>query len=859
MGITTSPNVVPVSTYQYSALSVDSIRLLRLQPHADQRAPIQCHLFEYRLSASVRGTHLYEALSYVWGSTVRSELINTDDGDLYVTRNLYSALLGLRDGALPRILWVDSVCINQDDLEERSRQVQYMAEIYARASRVIVWLEHGAVDDCTRDTKPPKAGHGALEELSDAANGRSRYLTKPSDVRVDYPAICAILQGSWFERVWVLQEVAAARQVLIMCGDCVIDGYAFCTGLQALDITFEDTSTQRRLASAVNLIKSAGLRPKQLNGFSTPFSLNICTLAELVDMFHNRKATDKRDKVYALLGMSNDAPTALLPDYKITWKDCFRRLICQLVGEQASIGTWEDREIAIVNSKVHVLGKVSSLSSTDPWDTSQSVDVVLYSKSEFYFTGVSHGRWTLQATTNPIQIGDIICLLEGAARPTIVRPAGDYCVIVAIAVSPKIAEPPKSKPLDWPGFLERIKTFHHDLVLIWDWEVPWNELKNDNDDYEKFIHDRNLTDEKMETKGSLGKGNRLGGIGMLLTHAERFEDAAASFRTAVQFYAMTRGEIISLPAVDLPKLRQTASERSGKMQSWWLSEENEYTPREKAEQWRIMAEIWRQGGYDVAVPEDVTTHIVRKLGFELMRVFLDRYGDDVVITAKVAEAAAESPGGEEVLGLVLDRYGNDVAINEDLVAAAARGHCGPDVLALLIDRYGDQIVITERIVEAAARNRDGGQAVKLVLDQCGGDITMTERLVKAAGSNKQSGRYVMKQLLSRFTGRIPVDEWMLKIVAENDDWGLDILQSLLAQDKEEDEMVISEDVMVAAAGNMMHGSDMIDMLLREYEDRIVVTDKMTRAAARNGTRGKMVMQRLMKHRGGKVVPKQESR
>ncbi|KAM3435406.1 hypothetical protein MY4824_004872 [Beauveria thailandica] len=859
MSITTSPSNIPISTYQYSALSVGSIRLLRLQPHADQRAraPIQCQLFEYRLSVSLSSTHLYEALSYVWGSAVRSELINTDGGDLFVTRNLYSALLGLRDRALPRILWVDAVCINQDDLEERSRQVQYMAELYARASRVIVWLEHGAVNNDTRDTKSPKAGQGALEELSDAANGQSKSLTKSSDVRADYQAICDMLQGPWFERVWVLQEVAAARQVLIMCDDCVIDGYAFCTGLRALNITFEDTCTQRRLASAVNLIKSAGLRPKQLNGFSTPFSLNICALAELVDMFHNRKATDKRDKVYALLGMSSDAPTALLPDYKITWEDCFRRLIRHLVGEHVSIGTWEDREIAIIKSKAHVLGKVSSLSSTDAWDTSQSVDVILYSKSEFYFTGVSHSRWTLPAATNPIQIGDIICLLEGAARPTIVRPAGDYCVIIAIAVCPKIAEPSNGKPLDWPGFLKRTKTFHHDLVLIWDWEVSWNELKNECDDYQDFIHDRNLTVEEIETKGGLEKGNRLVGIGMLLTHAERFEDAAASFRTAVKFYAMTRGEIISLPAVDLPKPRQTASERLGKKQSWWLLEENEFSPREKAEQWHIMAEIWRQGGYEVAIPEAVTVQIIRKLGFELMSMFFDRYGDDVVITAKVAEAAAESPDGEKVLGLVLNRYGNDVAINEDLVVAAARGGCGPDVLALLLDRYGDRIIITERIMEAAARNRDGGQAVKLVLDQCGGDITMTESLIKAAASNQQSGRYVMKQLLSRCTGRIPVDEWMLKIVAGNDDWGLDVMKSLLAQDKAH-EMVISEDVMVAAAGNMMYGNDMVEMLLGEYGDRIVVTDKMRRAAARNGILGKLVMQQLMKHGGGKVVAKQES-
>ncbi|KAM3549837.1 hypothetical protein ARSEF4850_008644 [Beauveria asiatica] len=98
---------------------------------------------------------------------------------------------------------------------------------------------------------------------------------------------------------------------------------------------------------------------------------------------------------------------------------------------------------------------------------------------------------------------------------------------------------------------------------------------------------------------------------------------------------------------------------------------------------------------------------------------------------------------------------------------------------------------------------------------------------------------------------------MLKIVAGNDDWGLDVMKSLLAQDKE-DEMVISEDVMVAAAGNMKYGSDMVEMLLGEYGDRIVAADKMRRAAARNRLLGKLVMQQLMKHGGGKVVAKQES-
>lgn len=131
----------PKSTYRYSPLSANSIRLLRLQPHSDEHALVQGQLFEYLFVDSGKGTHLYEALSYIWGSEEKPRRVSTNEGDIYVTENLHAALLHLRDHSLDRIIWADAICINQDDIEERNRQVQIMAKIYARASRVIVWLE----------------------------------------------------------------------------------------------------------------------------------------------------------------------------------------------------------------------------------------------------------------------------------------------------------------------------------------------------------------------------------------------------------------------------------------------------------------------------------------------------------------------------------------------------------------------------------------------------------------------------------------------------------------------------------------------------------------------------------------------
>ena len=71
-------------------------RMIRLLPHEDENGPIQCELFNYNLSHTGGGKHLYEALSYVWGSEDRSKAITLNGCTFRVTKNLHSALLHLR-------------------------------------------------------------------------------------------------------------------------------------------------------------------------------------------------------------------------------------------------------------------------------------------------------------------------------------------------------------------------------------------------------------------------------------------------------------------------------------------------------------------------------------------------------------------------------------------------------------------------------------------------------------------------------------------------------------------------------------------------------------------------------------------
>lgn len=154
--------------------------------------------------------------SYAWGS--RDEPVHIEVGSsgthtLSVTRNLGTALLYLRYHDRPRKLWIDAICVNQNDLEERSRQVPRMSDIYSKASRVVVWLgqatkhtpaaletvEHIAskvVIDFKRGTMCSASSKHSERHWGD------RYIDLPDKRRVSQ-VISDLLIREWFERLWV--------------------------------------------------------------------------------------------------------------------------------------------------------------------------------------------------------------------------------------------------------------------------------------------------------------------------------------------------------------------------------------------------------------------------------------------------------------------------------------------------------------------------------------------------------------------------------------------------------------------------------------------------------------------------------
>ena len=120
-----------------------SIRILTLHPTADPTARISCDLKEVSLDEKPR----YSALSYTWGGESLIYPVFCAGALLLTTNNCFDALIQLREHDTPKVLWIDSLCIDQTLTTERSQQVAMMGEIYKNAESVVAWL--GASDGPT--------------------------------------------------------------------------------------------------------------------------------------------------------------------------------------------------------------------------------------------------------------------------------------------------------------------------------------------------------------------------------------------------------------------------------------------------------------------------------------------------------------------------------------------------------------------------------------------------------------------------------------------------------------------------------------------------------------------------------------
>jgi hypothetical protein len=194
--------------HKYRPLSRHEIRLLHLHP-GERQTSIHIRLTQARLED--RPT--YEALSYVWGSSTEKTPILCDEvgNVLDVTNNCEAALRTLRTKDTVRTLWVDAICINQDDVEERNQQIQLMPDIYSGADRVVAFLGNESEDS--------NLGMDFILDDSDSILQDNRPAIGP----LQRTAIDGILERTYFQRAWIIQEILLAKEVQIVLGDKAVD------------------------------------------------------------------------------------------------------------------------------------------------------------------------------------------------------------------------------------------------------------------------------------------------------------------------------------------------------------------------------------------------------------------------------------------------------------------------------------------------------------------------------------------------------------------------------------------------------------------------------------------------------------
>ncbi|RAQ56945.1 hypothetical protein COH20_009279 [Aspergillus flavus] len=336
--------------YKSVPLEPNATRMVRLLPDKETNAEIKCELFTYDLTGAEGGKHLYEALSYVWsgdeeGSAEKHKEIILHGHTVPITANLHAALVNLRDHQLERVLWVDAICINQDDMDEKNQQIPLMRTIYAQADRVIIWLGEAFED-----------GDKALEIIRNIAEKRFKSGNDSATKLLESSSeLCLkLLRRKWFRRIWVLQEAGVARSIEIMCGSVQINGYTFCEGLGQLEIP----SSLGHIHPVVYLIRGAHFRPR-----NAPKLRGSLCIGELIEMYRYHMASTSHDKVYALLGLAADDPNTpgLKPDYNVPWYDVFSNTIQYILSGEGIVETYPEKDIAIIQTKCWILGCIGSV------------------------------------------------------------------------------------------------------------------------------------------------------------------------------------------------------------------------------------------------------------------------------------------------------------------------------------------------------------------------------------------------------------------------------------------------------------------------------------------------------------------
>lgn len=317
----------------------------------------------------------YDCLSYVWGNVKVTEPITVNNQELCVTTNLVRCLRHLRHQKQELVLWVDAVCINQGDLEEKSTQVAMMGEIYSRCSTVYFWLgAPESSDDIYAESRPDSfavprqlANNCHLYELPGFKGGQEsgQIIFQEDNACLDaWEALFLVATSPWFKRSWTVQETVLPRTAIAVLGswrvsfeDITIarqnrNAHLFgsrshtCRCHESLKVLpIHLRSTMDRLFSQVEDLEMFRYIEHRDNvvhaheyraGSGLFDSSGNCTVPffELVRTFASRQCQDPRDKIFSLAAMAKaPAYDSFVPDYRIDTVACYIGIFRQMLEE----------------------------------------------------------------------------------------------------------------------------------------------------------------------------------------------------------------------------------------------------------------------------------------------------------------------------------------------------------------------------------------------------------------------------------------------------------------------------------------------------------------------------------------------
>ncbi|MCJ1327551.1 hypothetical protein MMC10_004221 [Thelotrema lepadinum] len=316
----------------YSPLKgLNHIRLLILDPGVGID-PVRCRLSHFSLAENVS----YEAVSYTWGSAEERVEILCENKSLTITVNLFAALKHLRFEDHARILWADAACINQEDEDEKSKQVALMPQIYSRAEQVLIWL-----GEETREVKDAFSTIKQALSLVEARGVRTWEVFRSlSDdywdllqalVRIDWRSVAHLSHRPWFQRLWIVQEVVLSKRAVVVCGRSLIPWNYYFEDIgklfsvpdlrSALDQSIRRAESQLSMnwiSMHTNIGTIQGLR------YSVEANQVPRSILGLIEETQRFACTDYRDRIFALIGLASDCDGKLEADYTRSQEDTYK-------------------------------------------------------------------------------------------------------------------------------------------------------------------------------------------------------------------------------------------------------------------------------------------------------------------------------------------------------------------------------------------------------------------------------------------------------------------------------------------------------------------------------------------------------